>query len=82
MEWNTIPKEEPSITFPIGAILEDEKGKYEVLKFQKQDKAHKYKVKVLEQKIPIPDNMKMFIDIKEQWLLVLPQNISNIKRIG
>ena len=82
MNTFSIPKEEPSIIFPIGAILEDVQGKYKVLEMQKQEKAHKYKVEVLEQKIPIPDHLKHFIDSKIQWLLVLPQNLSNIKRIA
>ena len=82
MEWLHIPKvEEPSIIFPVGAIIEDMKGKYKILQFEKQDKAHKYKVEVLEQKIPIPDHMKPFIDEKIQTLIVLPQNLANIKRI-
>lgn len=76
-----IPKEEPSIIFPVGAIIEDVKGKYKILEFQKQDVTHKYKVEVLQQKIPIPNHMKPFIDEKIQWLIVLPQNISNIIRI-
>lgn len=81
MNQFAIPKEEPSIIFPIGAIIEDIKGRYKILEFEKQDKAHKYKVEVLEQKIPIPDSMKPFIDEKIQWLLVLPQNLCNIQRI-
>lgn len=77
-----IPTEEPSIVFPEGAILEDIQAKYKVLEMQKQGKAHKYKVEVLEQKIPIPDHIRPFLDPKIQWLLVLPQNLPNIKRIA
>lgn len=81
MEQFKVPSEEPSIIFPIGAIIEDEKGKYKILEFEKQKHFHKYKVEVLEQKIPIPKLFQMYIDEKTQWLLVLPQNLSNIKRI-
>lgn len=81
MNWNSVPKEEPSIIFPEGAILEDVKGKYKVLKMEKQDKVHKYTVEVLEQKIPIPDRLKFFIDDKIQTLIVLAHNLSNIQRI-
>ena len=79
--WFAVPTEEPSITFPIGAVIEDQKGIYKILEFQKQDKVHKYKCEVLTQKIPIPQDMKPFIDEKIQWLIVLPQNIASIKRI-
>ena len=81
-DWFYIAKEEPSIIFPTGAVIEDLKGKYKILEFQKQDgKTHKYKVEVIEQKIPIPPDMQPFIDSKVQWLLVLPQNLPYIKRI-
>jgi hypothetical protein len=80
-DYFNIPKEEPSIIFPVGAIIEDVKGKYKILQFEKQDLTHKYKVEVLQQKIPIPNHMKPFIDEKIQWIIVLPQNLSNIIRI-
>ena len=76
-----VPKEEPIIIFPIGAIIEDVKARYKILDFEKQGLTHKYKVEVLEQKIPIPDIVKHFIDTKIQTLIVLPQNLNNIKRI-
>lgn len=81
MQWNSVPNEEPSIIFPIGAIIEDQKGKYEILEFLKQQNAHKYKVKILEQKMPIPDHMKQYVDLENHWILVLPQNLGSIKRI-
>ena len=80
-DYFAVPKEEPSIIFPIGAIIEDVRGKYKILEFQKQDFAHKYKVEVLEQKIQPPKGLVMFLDPKIQWLLVLPQNLSNITRV-
>ena len=79
--WLNIPTEEPSIIFPIGAVIEDHKGIYKILEFKKQDKIHKYKVEVIKQKQPIPQNLVMFLDPKIQWLLVLPQNLESIKRI-
>lgn len=83
MNWNDIPKQEPSTVFPIGAIIEDHKAVYKVLEdYILQDKAHKYKVEVIHQKVPIPDNMKPFIDEKIQWLLILQQNLQFIKRIA
>ena len=82
MDYFSVPKEEPSIIFPEGAIIEDVKAKYKILKFEKQGILHKYKVEVLEQKIPIPDNLKFFTDEKIQYILVLPQNLDKIKRIA
>ena len=81
MEWCKIPTCEPDVVFPIGAVIEDCKGKYKILQFEKQGILHKYKVEVLEQKIPIPPDCQMYLDQKIQWLLVLPQNINGIKRI-
>lgn len=81
MELFQMPTEEASIIFPIGAVLEDEKGVYKVLEFQKQEFVHKYKVEVLQQKIPIPEHLKRWLDGKIQWLLVMPQNLHAIKRI-
>ena len=82
MSWLEVPTEEPSVIFPIGAILEDEKGIYKVLEFQKQDNLlHKYRVEILTQKIPLPKELKHRIDFKNHWLLVLPQKIHCIKRI-
>lgn len=76
-----VPQEEYEQAFPVGAIIEDVKAKYKILEFHKQEKTHKYKVEVLEQKIPIPEQYKLFIDNKVHWIIVLPQNLPNIKRI-
>ena len=82
MDWNSVPTAEPDVIFPVGAVLEDFKGRYKVLEFRKQEKVHKYKCEVLEQKVPIPDRLKPFADDKIQWLIVLPQNLPLIKRIA
>lgn len=77
-----VPTTEPSTIYPVGAILEDHKGVYKVLKFEKQnEKLHKYQVEVLKQKKPVPPELKRFIDEKTQWLLILPQNLPFLKRI-
>lgn len=81
MDWFHVPTEEPSIIFPEGAIIEDAKGIYKILKMEKEKTIHKYTVEVVEQKIPIPDAMKPFIDEKKQTLLILAQNLDKIKRI-
>jgi len=83
MEWFQVPKEEPSVTFEVGTILEDTKGVYKVLSGPvKQKVAHLYKVEVLQQKEPIPDELKIFIDPKIQTLVILAQNLDKIKRIS
>jgi len=82
MDYFQVPKEEPSIIFPEGAIIEDQKAKYKILKLEKQGVLHKYKVEVLEQKIPIPPELKIYVkDEKFQTILVLPQNLDKIKRL-
>jgi hypothetical protein len=81
LDWLNVPTEEPSITFPIGAVIEDEKGIYKVLEFQKQDDLiHKYRVEILTQKVPIPKEFKHRIDPKNHWLLILPQKVHLIRR--
>lgn len=83
MDYFAIPKVEPSIVFPEGAIIEDTKGKYKILKLEKQGVLHKYKVEVLEQKIAVPESLKMYIkDEKFQTILVLPQNLDKIKIVS
>ena len=82
MDPFAIPSEEPSIVFPIGAIIEDEKAKYKILEFHKQDKIHKYRVEVLEHKVPIPEHIKKYMtDTNFYWILVLPQNLDKIRRL-
>ena len=84
MESFTVPTEEPSITFPVGAIIEDDKAVYKILEpVVVQGKAHKYKVEIMQHKKPIPDNLKQYLeDTKLQWILVLAQNLPLIKRIA
>lgn len=81
-DYFKVPQEDYEQAFPIGAIIEDAKAKYKILEFQIQEKTHKYKVEVLEQKIPIPERFKPFMDFKIHWIIVLPQNLPNIKRIA
>ena len=78
MQWFQVPKEEPSIIFPNGAVIEDPNGVYKILSFEKQDKIHKYKVEILEQKIPFPTYAN--VDPKNHTYIVLAQNLSRIKR--
>ena len=80
MQWNSVPTEFPSVIFPIGAVVEDDNGIYKILKEpEEQGFAHKYKVACLKQKTPIPNEWKLFLD--SSCLIVLAQNVANIKRI-
>ena len=82
MDHFSVPKEEPSLIFPVGAVIEDCQAVYKILDFQKQDQFHKYKVQVLQRKQPIPTHIKQHIDdSKPQMLLMLPQNLNKMKRI-
>lgn len=67
--------------FPIGAVIEDDKGRYKILEFTKQKNfLHVYRVEVLQEKIPIPEDIKQ-INGDTHFLVVLPQNLKNIIRI-
>lgn len=80
MQWNAVPKEFPSVIYPIGAIIEDENAVYKILSEPEEQKfAHKYKVECLKQKKPIPEEWKLFLDNTK--LFVFAQNVANIKRI-
>ena len=80
MTWNLVPTEFPSITYPIGAVLEDDNGVYKILSEPEvQGFAHKYKVECLKQKKDIPQEWKPFVNTS--ILIVLAQNVANIKRI-
>lgn len=81
MEWFEKPSVEPEILFPENAVIEDNKGIYKVLSMEKHDKAHVYKVEVITQKEPIPDEFKRFIGEKIQYLVVFSQNLPAIKRL-
>ena len=75
MEWYRVPKEEPSIIFPEGAVIEDERGIYKILQFRKQDnKFHLYKVEILTLKDPTE---KPF-----EWMLVVPLSLEKIRRLS
>ena len=79
----TICKTEPSIVFPVGAVIEDQNGIMEILiRYPKARVGHTYKVKVLEWKIPPPEGVKQHLDDpNEIHICVFEENIANIKRI-
>ena len=84
--WNAIPKEFPSITFPVGAVIEDQKAVYKVLEPCAVDGfAHKYKCEVLRRKLPPPENLdiwgKMHFAQNIEWVLILKQNEHLISRV-
>lgn len=84
MDPYAVPTVEPSIIFPVGTIIEDVKGKYKILEpVVKQGNAHKYKCQVLEQKIPMPQHVKLHVqDQKIMWIMVLPQNLDKIRVVN
>ena len=79
-----IGKTEPSITFPVGAVIEDPMMVAEILhKYPKSRIGHSYRVKVLRWKIDIPDRVKEHsIAPDEMVILVLEENMSSIQRIS
>lgn len=84
MQWNSVPTEEPRIILAVGSVWEDNKAVYKILEpvdtDSKNKMVHKYKVEILEQKIPLPDDLRQYIDPKFQTLVILPQNLIHMKR--
>lgn len=79
-----IGKTEPSLTFPVGAVIEDPNGVMEILyKYPRTRVGHVYKVKVLQWKIDPPERVKEHLENpNELYITVLEENIHNIKRIS
>ena len=77
-------KTEPSIVFPVGAVIEDPTTISEILyKFPVTRFGHMYKVKVLQWKIEVPQRIKESLENPdEMYICVLEENIANIKRIS
>lgn len=74
----------PSITFPVGAVIEDQKMIAEILfQYPTTRVGHMYKVKILKWKIEPPDYViKNLQKPDEIYLSVLGENMDNIKRIS
>lgn len=74
--------EMPSVIYPIGAVLEDEKMIMKVLQFRPCRSAHSYKVEVLKWKVLPPEYIQQEMDMKTPWILITPYSIPKIKVIG
>ena len=77
-------KTTPTITFPVGAVIEDPMMIAEILhKYPKSQIGHTYKVRVLKWKIEIPPRVHSFLEKPDEIvILVLEENIANIQRIS
>ena len=77
-------KTEPSIIFPVGAVIEDPMMVAEILhKYPKTRTGHMYKVKVLQWKIDIPERVKQSLEKPDEiHISVFEENMSNIKRVS
>lgn len=71
--------EMPSVKYPIGSILEDEKMIMKVLQFRECRTAHSYKVEVLKWKVMPPQYVQDVMDLKTPWILITPYSIPKIK---
>jgi hypothetical protein len=78
-----IGKTEPSIVFPVGAVIEDPMMIAEILhKYPKTRTGHMYKVKVLTWKMELPEGVKQHLDKPDEiHISVFEENMANIKRI-
>ena len=79
-----IGKTEPSITFPVGAVIEDPMMVAEILyKYSKTRAGHIYKVKVLKWKIELPEAVKQSLEKPDEtYINVYEENMGNIQRIS
>lgn len=71
--------QKPSIKFPIGAVLEDEKMIMKVLEFREVQLAHSYKVEVLKWKVEPPDYVRPYVNMKTPWIIVSAESIPKMK---
>lgn len=74
-----VPTEKPSVIYPVGAKLEDEKMIMEVLEFQDKPLVHMYKVKVLKWKISPAHYITPHMNMDTPWIIVVPDSIPKIK---
>lgn len=74
---------EPSIVFPVGAVIEDPMMVAEILyKYPKSRLGHTYKVKVLKWKIELAESVKQHLEKPDEiYITVLEENMANIKRL-
>lgn len=90
MEWYKVPKTAPEKTFPIGSIIEDEKAKYKILEGPTVNGvSHMYKCEVLEYYKEPPPELKRWremmcipTDKPWEWIVVLQQNLPNIRQLS
>ena len=80
----SLGKTTPSITFPVGAVIEDPMMIAEILHmYPKSQIGHTYKVKVKQWKIDVPPRAKQLLDNPDEMvILVLEENMANIQRIS
>ena len=79
-----IGNQTPSITFPVGAVIEDPMMVAEILyQYPKTRVGHMYKVKVLRWKIEVPESVKQNLQKPDEiYISVLGENMANIQRIS
>lgn len=75
---------EPSVTFPVGAVIEDANGIFEILyKYPKTRIGHVYRVKILQWKITVPSRVTEHLETPDEiHITVFEENIANIKRVS
>lgn len=89
MNWWVVPKEPPTETFPIGAVIADQKAKMKILEGPIVEKTiHKYKVQILERYQEIPKEIQQWKALQQEtnpqdweWMIVLAQNLPHIRRL-
>lgn len=70
----------PSITFPVGSVIEDRNAVMKVLHlFPKNRVGHTYRVKVLKWKIEVPQRVREHMEKPDEiYLYVCEESLPNI----
>lgn len=71
--------EEPSIEYPVGAVIEDQNAIMKIERFQKDRHGHHlYYCDVIKWKVEPPKGMKTYYPENKIWIWVRPESVANI----
>jgi hypothetical protein len=75
-------KEMPSVIYPPGTIVEDEKMIMKMGEMREVVGGHSYKVEVLKWKVMPPEFIQRQMDMKNPWVLITAYSVPKMKVIG
>lgn len=74
-----IDKEQPSVIFENGSVIEDVNGVFKILRRYRSHSGDSYQVEVIRWNLEPPESVKVHMDLKNFWILVTASAISKIK---